>query len=227
MKRTFSIRFAAVLLACQAMMATGLAGAATVADGLTSTKDHGVVSVMSDPTLSDGRLVLKVVAMNRTQTSSSFGPQDVKIFTAGGTAVKLMSLDQLVAEAKAAADSEGGTMARSPTVHSGPVMHKDASGRPDVSGYTGGNDTMNGINMNQTRMGSGRAAKEDPQLQQQIAALNAAILHDVTIAPSAVAGGQIVTEKLKFARKEAHDLHLVVELNGEQHEFDFAAPPAR
>jgi hypothetical protein len=106
-------------------------------------------------------------------------------------------------------------------------MHKDASGRPDVSGYTGGNDTMNGINMNQTRMGSGRAAKEDPQLQQQIAALNAAILHDVTIAPSAVAGGQIVTEKLKFARKEAHDLHLVVELNGEQHEFDFAAPPAR
>jgi hypothetical protein len=221
MKRTFLIGLAAVWLA-------GFAAAAdTVTGGLTSTKDHGVVSVMSDATLSDGRLVLKVVAMNRTQTNTSFGPQNVKVFTAAGTVVKLMSLDQLVAEARAAADGEAGTMTHSPTVHSGPIMHKDASGRPDVSGYTGGNDTMNGINLSQTRMGSGRAAQEDPQLQQQIAGLNAAILHDVTIAPAAVAGGQIVTEKLKFARKEAHDLHLVVDFNGEQHEFDFAAPPAR
>jgi len=53
------------------------------------------------------------------------------------------------------------------------------------------------------------------------------ILHDLTIAPATVAGGQIVTEKLKFARKEAHDLHVVVDFNGERHEFDFAAPPPR
>ncbi|MFL6601555.1 MAG: hypothetical protein ACJ8R9_09495 [Steroidobacteraceae bacterium] len=221
MKRTFSIGLAAIWLA-------GLAAATgTVTEGLTSTKEHGVVSVMSDPTLAEGRLVLKVVAMNRTQISASFGPQDVKVFTAAGTAVKLMSLDQLIAEARAAADSDPGSMARNPTVHSGPMMHKDASGRPDVSGYTGGNDTMNGINMSQGRMGSGRAATGAPQLQQQIAGLNAAILHDVTIAPAAVTGGQIVTEKLKFARNEGHNLHLVVDFNGEQHEFDFAAPPQR
>jgi hypothetical protein len=32
---------------------------------------------------------------------------------------------------------------------------------------------------------------------------------------------------VKFARKEGHDLRLVVDFNGEQHEFAFAAPPAR
>jgi hypothetical protein len=219
MKRTFSIGFAAVLLA-------GVAAAA-VTEGLTSTKDHGVVSVMSDPTLADGRLVLKVVVMNRTQTTASFGPEDVKVFTAAGTPVKLMSLDQLVQEATAAAGGEADTVVHGPIVHSGPIMGHDASGRPDVSGYTGGNDRMNGMDVTQTRTASRKAVKDDPKLQQQIASLNAAVLHNLTIAPAAAAGGQIVTEKLKFARKEAHDLHLVVEFNGEQHVFDFAAPPSK
>jgi len=90
----------------------------------------------------------------------------------------------------------------------------------------GGNDRMSGMDVTQTRIAA-KAVKDDPKLQEQIASLNAAVLHDLTIAPAAVAGGQIVTQKLKFARKEAHDLHLVVDFNGEQHEFDFAAPPPR
>jgi hypothetical protein len=85
---------------------------------------------------------------------------------------------------------------------------------------------MSGMDASQTRIVA-KAAKDDPKLQAQIASLNAAVLHDLTIAPAAAAGGQIVTEKLKFARKEAHDLRLVVNFNGEQHEFDFAAPPSR
>lgn len=226
MKRTFSIGFAAILLACQAVTA-GPAAAATVIEGLTSTKDHGVISVMSDPTLSDGRLVLKVVAMNRGQAPASFGPDSVKVTTAAGTPVKLMSLQQLVEEAKAAADDGSASMARGAISHSGPMMSHDSYGRPDVSGYTGGNDSMNGMNVSQPRMTGSRAAKDDPKVQEQIANLNAAVLHDLTIAPAAVAGGQIVTEKLKFARKEAHDLHLVVDFNGERHEFDFTAPPTR
>jgi hypothetical protein len=226
MTRTFSIGFTAFLLACQAIATTGLAAAATVAEGLTSTKDHGVVSVMSDPTLSDGRLVLKVVAMNRTQTPASFGPQDVKLSTAAGTPVKLMSLDQLVQEARAATGGGTDTMTHGPTVHAGPMMGHDSYGRPDVSGYTGGNDRMTGMDVTQTRI-AGKAVKDDPKVQERIANLNAAILHDLTIAPAAVAGGQVVTEKLKFARKEAHDLRLVVGFNGEQHEFEFAAPAPR
>ena len=227
MRRIFAIGFATVLLVYPVMVSTAFADAATATEGLTSTKDHGVVSVMSDPTLANGRLVLKVVAKNRAEAPASFGPESVKVFTAAGTPVKLMSLDQLVQEARTAAGGEADTMAHAPTVHSGPIMGHDSGGRPDLSGYTGGNDTMNGMDANQARIVSRKSVKDDPKLQEQIANLNAAILHDLTIAPAAVAGGQIVTEKLKFARKEAHDLHVAVEFNGERHEFDFAAPPPR
>jgi hypothetical protein len=227
MNRTFSNGFAAAVLAAIITTTVVAAQSGDPLIGLTSTKDHGVVSVMSDPTLADGRLVLKVVAMNRAQATASFGPENVKVFTAAGTPVKLMSIDKLVEEARAAAGDEAGSMARAPTVHAGPMMGHDSYGRPDVSGYTGGNDTMNGLNTSQTRRAASKAAKDDPKLQEQIANLNAAILHDLTIAPAAVAGGQVVTEKLKFARKEAHDLHLVVDFNDERHEFDFVAPPAR
>jgi len=197
----------------------------SIFEGLTSKKELGTVSVMADPTLSDGRLVLRVVAQNRTKSDAGFGPENVKISTAAGTAVKLLSLDQLVAETKAASGGDSGAMARSAVSHSGPIMSHDASGRPDVTNYTGGNTSMNGIDVNQAR--SQRSGKVDPKVQQQVDALNAAILHNLTIAPAAVSGGQVVTEKLKFARKEAHDLHLVVEFNGEQHEFNFPSPPAR
>jgi hypothetical protein len=224
MKRTFAFGFATVLLAYPMMVSMAFADAATATEGLTSTKDHGVVSVMSDPTLANGRLVLKVVAKNGGQAAASFGPENVKVFTAAGTPVKLVSLDQLVQEVTAAAGSAD-TMVHAPTVHSGPIMGHDAGGRPDLSRYTGGNDAMNGMDANQARSASRKSVKDDPKLQEQIANLNAAILHDLTIAPAAVAGGQIVTEKLKFARKEAHDLHVAVEFNGERHEFDFTAPP--
>jgi hypothetical protein len=61
-------------------------------------------------------------------------------------------------------------------------------------------------------------------LQEQIANLNAGILHPITIASASAAGGQVVTQKLKFARKESRVLHVVVEFNGEEHVFDFDAP---
>jgi hypothetical protein len=228
MKRTFSTGFGAVLLAWHAMATVGLAAESTAAaEGLTSTKDHGVISVMPDPILADGRLILKVVAMNRTQVAASFGPEAVKVFTGAGTPVKLLSLDQLVQQARAAADDGADAVTHGPMVHAGPIMGHDSSGRPDVGGYTGGNDRMNGMDASQSRIASGRAVKDDPKLQEQIASLNAAILHDLTIAPAAAAGGRIVTETLKFARKEAHDLRVIVDFNGEQHEFSFAAPPSR
>ncbi len=70
-------------------------------------------------------------------------------------------------------------------------------------------------------------AQDDPKIQQQIAALNAAILHPLTIAPATAAGGQIVTEKIKFGRKEERTLRVSIEYNGESHEFNFPAPPAK
>jgi hypothetical protein len=45
------------------------------------------------------------------------------------------------------------------------------------------------------------------------------------IIPSAsAAGGQLVSEKLKFARKEERRLRVTVEFNGEQHEFSLVPP---
>ena len=65
---------------------------------------------------------------------------------------------------------------------------------------------------------------DDPKVQQQIATLSAAILQPSPVAPSATVGGQVVTQKIKFGRKEERALRVVVELNGEQHVFEFAAP---
>ena len=42
------------------------------------------------------------------------------------------------------------------------------------------------------------------------AALSAAILQPVSVAPASAAGGQIVTQKIKFGRKEERSLRVVV-----------------
>jgi hypothetical protein len=61
-------------------------------------------------------------------------------------------------------------------------------------------------------------------VKAQIEALNAAILQPKTIAPASAGGGQVVTDKLKFGRKDERALHVTVDFNGEQHEFNFAVP---
>ena len=196
-----------------------------VLEGLTSTKDHGVVEVQSDPTLAEGRLVLKVVAFNRTPTASSFGPEDVKISTAAGRAIPLMTLAQLVQETR-----EGGSSRDSATVDtfgtSGPAIPHDAAGRPDVGNFTGGSNAM-GTSVSTRGRRPDPAKGDDPKVQQQIAALSAAILQPAAVAPSAAVGGQVVTQKIKFGRKEERALRVTVEFNGEQHVFEFAAPGER
>ena len=199
------------------------AAESVVLEGLTSTKEHGVVKVQSDPTLSEGRLVLKVVAFNRTTTPSSFGPDNVKVSTAAGQTVPLMTLEQLVQETRASAPA-GSTVETFGT--SGPTMQHDAAGRPDVGNFTGGNGSMAGSMSSRPRRPD--AAKgDDPKMQQQIAALSAAILQPSPLAPSAAVGGQVVTQKIKFGRKEERALRVTVELTGEQHMFEFAAPGER
>ena len=192
-----------------------------VTDGLTSTKDHGVVKVQSDPTLAQGRLVLKIVAFNRTNVPSRFGPDDVKVFTAAGQTVPLMTLDQLVEETRG---SSGGSRTTTDTFGtSGPTITHDAAGRPDVGNFTGGSSSMGASYSTRTKRPDSSKA-DDPKVQQQIATLSAAILQPSPVAPSATVGGQVVTQKIKFGRKEERALRVVVELNGEQHAFEFAAP---
>ncbi|MEA3183441.1 MAG: hypothetical protein QOI59_6964 [Gammaproteobacteria bacterium] len=200
-----------------------------VLEGLSSTKDHGVVKVMADPTLAQGRLVLKVVAFNRNTTASTFGPDDVKVFTAAGQSIPLVTLDQLVRETRAAAGAPetSGTRSVDTFGTSGPTMMHDMAGRPDVGNYTAGSNSM-GTSV--SAHGPPRAAPtkmDDPKLQQQIADLSAAILQPVQVASASAVGGQVVTQTIKFGRKEERSLRVVVAFNGEQHEFTFAAPGER
>jgi len=194
------------------------------AEGLTSTKEHGVVKVQSDPTLAEGRLVLKVVAFNRTTTVSRFGPDDVKVFTAAGQPVPLMTLEQLVQETRGASGGSRTTVDTFGT--SGPTITHDAAGRPDVGNFTGGSNSM-GTSVSTRDRRPDPSKPGDPKVQQQIAALSAAILQPSPVAPSAAVGGQVVTQKIKFGRKDERALRVVVEFSGEQHVFEFAAPGER
>ncbi len=209
---------AAALLALVFLTARAAETAASSVEGMSSTKDHGLIKVVPDPTLSDGRLVLKVVAFNRDRSSASFGPDSIKVFTAAGQPVPLMSLEQLVSEAR------GSHGARTVNVFgsSAALVGRDQAGRPDVSNYTGGGNSM-GATISTHPSASG---KEDPKVQQQIAGLQAAILQPLTIASGSAAGGQVVTQQIKFGRKEEQALRVLVDFNGEQHEFNFVVPRA-
>jgi len=72
------------LIVATLLFGTAALALAEGAGSLTSTKDHGVVSLQPDSALSDGRLVLKVVAFNRNRDVASFGGEDVQVFTAAG-----------------------------------------------------------------------------------------------------------------------------------------------
>jgi hypothetical protein len=214
---------AALLIASSSAFADPTKGSVIV--GLTSTRDHGTVSIMSDPVLSDGRLILKVVALNSTSAPSQFGPADIVITTAADKPVGIVSLERLIANVTGAKAPPADT--HNPGSYSGPVMGHDANGKLDVSNYTGGTTSPDTISPHTQATNVESARKQDPATQAQVDNLKAAILQPMTIEPAKAAGGQVVTEKLKFGRKETAALKVVVQFNGESHEFAFDVPPAR
>jgi hypothetical protein len=195
----------------------------------TSTKGRGVVSIVPESALSGGRLILKVVAFNRAQEPAAFGSDNIEVFTAAGTPVPLLSLDTLIAEVQAGGGSSRGSLNSSyqQSSYGRPSVRRTQTGEADVSGYAGANDAVN-------RDLSAHAATQrqvdtppSAEAQAQIASLRAAILQRQIIARGAASGGQVVTDKLKFARKETRTLRVVVDFNDERHEFNFEAPSGR
>lgn len=220
---------------CVGVMATLVAGcpaargeagstvsSASASLGLTSTRDKGVVSVMTDPVLVNGRLVLKVAAHNPTAQLLQLQAQDVHVFTATGKPVAVLSLDQLIAEVRGTA-SHSTQFEHQASNYSRPSTSTSRTGELDVTGITGAGDTPGRSIPERSRQQSA----PDPATQQQVEALKAGILQTVSIPPSNAAGGQLVTEKIKFVRKDGRALRVVVDFNGEQHEFNFEAPPAK
>jgi len=197
---------------------------AAVIEGLVSTLPGGVVSIKADPTLSNGRLVLRVVAFNKGAAPVPLNAADIKLYTSANQPVALLPLDQLIAEVSSPAP---GRSVGSATGYGGQALATGQDGRLDVSGFSGANQTVAGGLSSQVQAQIGAPGKLSKADQAQVDTLRAAILQSVEVAPNTAAGGQIVTDKLKFDRDAPRELKMVVRFNGEKHGFIFGAPPAR
>lgn len=214
---------------CKLAIVIGLAAtgawAATPGASMTSTKALGEISLVPEPKLVNGELILKVVALNESQKAATFGPEDIEITTANGKAVPLMSLQALIAQVKTAAGSgSGGSTSYNSSYTSGPTTTANQYGQPDVHNFTGSSQPLSG-QVNPEAPASAGTAAGSGAVRQQIASLEAGILQDVTIAPGEVKGGEIVTQPIRFHWREKHTLRIEVRFNGEQHDFELPAPP--
>jgi hypothetical protein len=184
--------------------------------GVTSTQSGSAVSVSIDPTLSDGRLVLRIAVQNRTSASIKFGPADIRIVQTTGETVALTPLDSLIGDVRRGAGlSDGVAVATQPA----PAMVTTNTGQKDVSGYTGNMGAPAGL-VQQRRAD----APLPPEVEAQIAGLKAGILTDAIIAPGDILARQAVTTKLKFRKASNRDLIVSISVAGEIHNFSFAAP---
>ena len=225
MKSTVSIAIAAGWLALRAVTPASAAapGAAAPGAAMTSSKTLGEISIVPEPKLINGELILKVVALNRSQTPAAFGPEDIRIATADGRSVPIMSLDALIAQAKADAQSgPAGSGSYNSSYTPGPATTQNQFGQPDVHNFSGNSAPLGGqINPEEP---VGGARPDSAALAQQIASLKAGILQDVTVPPGEVTGGEIVTQRIRFHWREKHTLSVYVGFNGEQHRFELPAP---
>lgn len=190
--------------------------------GLDSVLPSSSVSIMPDPVLQDGRLVLRVAAKNSGSAAVSFGSANVQVTTAGARRIAVMNRNDVIAEASGGGKGKRGAKSDLPSSYSGPQMVQGSDHLMDVSNYTGGMASTGGANMVHS------APEQDaapPPAGSTAAALDAALLKDGSLAPGQMAMGQVVTEKLKLKGKDGRSLHVVVTVGSESHSFDFAAPP--
>lgn len=216
MKRIFAIVIAATAT---------VVWAAAPGTPMNSGMKLGEISIVPQPKLVNGKLILKVVALNESQKAAAFGPEDVTITTAGGKTVPLMSLDALIAQVKADARSGSGSSGSYNSSYApGPSTTYNQYGQPDVHNFTGNSQPLSG-QINSEAPVSTHTDAASAEVLQRIASLKAGILQDVTIAPGGVKGGEIVTQPIRFHWREKRTLRIAVRFNGEQHEFELPAPP--
>jgi hypothetical protein len=204
------------------------ATAQSASSGLTSTRTSGVVSIQADPVLSSGRLVLKVAAHNPTDKAAELSSSAVNIFIADKP-VALLTVDQLIDEARGGPPAErSANSAHQSSNYSRPTTSTSRSGELDVNGVTGASGRVGSVpERSSSRSGSRSAPTSDPVVEARVEALKAGILQTLAIPPGKAAGAQVVTEKLKFSRRDPRVVRAIVVFNGESHEFEFEAPPAK
>lgn len=188
-----------------------------------STQPHSNVSLLLQPQLDDGRLVLKLAVHNRTTAAVPFGPGSVTVSKASGEAISLTSLQQLENDVKLAAGMSTGSQGTAPTAGAYALRQQptasDGSGRMDVTGYTGGAAVAP-----QQQVQWSKHSPDTAAARTKIAALEQAILQDGVIAPAQVVAGEIVTQKLKFSKREDRTIRVRVHVAGDEHDFTLLAP---
>jgi hypothetical protein len=179
--------------------------------GLVSRQAKGEVHLLIDPKLANGRLVLRIVVLNRSNAPAPFAPSDVHVTTPEGAPIALVPRETLLAE------QAGGGQDRAETsqAHAAPAMPVNGAGQTDVSGFTGG--------MGATTANVPQSAIERPRASlPAIAALDAVLLKPIVLKPGAADGGQVVTGKL--ARGKVKIVKVAISFAGEEHRFQVETP---
>lgn len=193
-----------------------------------STQSQSSVSVVVEPALSDGRLVLKVAAKNQSGAPVPFGPSAVRIAKLDGRPIPTYPLQSLIDDVRAAAGmAPEGSIASAPTqgAYAAPQQTIREGGQMDVTGYTGG-AAVGGdeyVRRTQPRRRT-KPSISEAEAQQQIAVLKAAILQDSSLGPNQVAAGQVVSAPLQLKKGEDRTLHLHVRVGSDDHSFTIKAP---
>ena len=205
----FALAPAAIVAWVPAAMAQDVTGDAVA--GLVSHQAKGEVHLSIDQKLADGRLVLRIVILNRGSAAASFTPSDVKVTSAEGAPIALVPREQLLAE-QAGVGQAG---VETSQAHAAPQMPVNQAGQTDVSGFTGGaGATTAGIPQSVLA----RSGKPSPAT----AALDAVLLKPIVLKPGAADGGQAVTTKIR--RGKSPNVTVAIAFAGEEHRFQVAVP---
>jgi hypothetical protein len=221
MKMSVSLLCSALLAAAAPAFPSPAAAQATAESKL----QQSSVSLMVEPQLNDGRLVIKLAAKNLGAAPAPFGPANVSITKPNGTAIAIYPLSSLIEDVRLAAGLPAAKAAPTHGAYAAPQQTTRDGGQLDLTGFTGGSAVGGDEYVRRSR--SSRKVKptiSESEAQQQINVLKQAILQDSTLAPGQVAAGQVVSEQLKFAKKEDRTLHVRVRVAGEEHGFTIMAP---
>ncbi len=103
--------------------------------------DHSSASVMVEPKLDDGRLVLKIAVQNRTSAGIAFGPASISIAKPSGEAIGLVPLQRLIDDVRIAA---GDVPEKSPSdaMTAGAYASSDDALRSSEAGTTINQDSV-------------------------------------------------------------------------------------
>ncbi len=199
-----------------------------------SKKENGAVRVAPTDTAFQGRMSLGVVAFNDSKVSANLGTENVHVYTAAGVSVPVFTYEQLAREAKTraawqtfavalAAGANAYAASQPTTVNSYGTVYGSRGSVNYASTATVYNPSnaalANSINQAQTSRSMGQISAT---LDATLAGLGSSILRTTTIEPGNAFGGNVIIGRPKFAKGEEQALRVVVDFDGEEHEFRFS-----